>query len=69
MFSGTATSIMPAMTRPTPAPKLFLIADRRPVGASAPDMPIRRFRLARLGLDANCRSPKPESGPVVEPTQ
>jgi hypothetical protein len=40
------------MTRPITASKVLLVADRRTVPGSRRDTPIRRYRLARLRLDA-----------------
>jgi hypothetical protein len=46
-----------AMTRPLTAPKVLLVADRRTSPAARRDIPIRRYRLARLRLDS-----PPEAG-------
>lgn len=45
------TPIMLAMNRPPTASKVLVIADRRQVPAGRRDIPIRRYRLARLRLD------------------
>jgi len=40
------------MTRPLPASRVNLVADRRAVPASRRDTPIRRYRIARLRFDS-----------------
>lgn len=40
-----------AMTRPLTASKVLLVAHRGTVPANRRDIPIRRYRLARLRLD------------------
>jgi hypothetical protein len=49
--------IILAMTRPIRSPKLLLVADPRPAPAES-NLPVRRYRLARLQLDG--RSPEPD---------
>jgi hypothetical protein len=44
--------IILAMTRPPTASKVLLVADRRSVPQSRRDIPIRRYRLARLRFDS-----------------
>jgi hypothetical protein len=48
--------IILAMTRPTTASKVLLVADRRTASTSRRDVPIRRYRLARLRLDPRATS-------------
>jgi hypothetical protein len=51
MCAGTQKPIILAMTRPITASKVLLVADRRTASSSRRDVPIRRYRLARLRLD------------------
>jgi hypothetical protein len=44
--------IILVMTRPLTASKVLLVADRRTTPAGRRDIPIRRYRLARLRLDS-----------------
>jgi hypothetical protein len=48
---------MPAMTRSLTASKLLLVADRRDSTARPTPVAVRRFRLARLKLDAAAPTP------------
>ena len=52
MFDGSEMPIMLPMTRSTPASKVLLVADRRVASQGRQTVPIRRYRLARLRLDA-----------------
>ena len=44
--------IILAMTRPNTASKVLLVEDRRTAPQSRRDIPIRRYRLARLRFDS-----------------
>jgi hypothetical protein len=47
------------MTRPPTASKLLLVADRRTVPPSRRDVPVRRYRLARLRFDPRAGAGEP----------
>jgi hypothetical protein len=46
-----AARIMPAMNSAPTAPRLLLVADRRPGAGDATSSGVRRFRLVRLCVD------------------
>jgi hypothetical protein len=46
-----AVRMMPAMNSARTAPRLLLVADRRPGAGDATSSGVRRFRLVRLGVD------------------
>ena len=52
MCASPGCPIILAMTRPTTASKVLLIADRRQVASDRLDHPVRRYRLARLRFDS-----------------
>jgi hypothetical protein len=52
MSPPTQMPIIHAMTRPITASKVLLVADRRTAAGSRRDVPIRRYRLARLRFDS-----------------
>jgi hypothetical protein len=52
MWAGAPKPIILAMTRPVTASKVLLVADRRTVPGNRRDIPIRRYRLARLRFDS-----------------
>jgi hypothetical protein len=52
MRTRAGVPIILAMPRPLTASKVLLLADRRTVPASRRDIPIRRYRLARLRFDS-----------------
>jgi hypothetical protein len=45
------------MTRPAISSKLLLVADPRPVSPEPGTVPVRRYRLARLRLEARSADP------------
>lgn len=49
--------IMLAMTRTITPSKVLLVADRRATSSGPGDVPLRRFRLARLRLDGRAAGP------------
>ena len=49
MWGLAAPRIMLAMTRPFTSSKFMLIADTRPAMPEPAGVPVRRYRLARLG--------------------
>lgn len=49
---GTAFKML-AMTRPITSSRLWLIADPRPATVEGIDVPVRRYRMARLRLDSH----------------
>jgi hypothetical protein len=51
MRSRPAPAIMLAMNSPIAHSRVVLIADRRPSSPATGGAPVRRYRLARLGLD------------------
>jgi hypothetical protein len=51
MRSPPALAIMLSMNSPIAHSRVVLIADRRPSSPGTGGAPVRRFRLARLGLD------------------
>jgi hypothetical protein len=52
MWGRAQFPIIFAMTRPLTASKVLLVADRRTAPGSRRDIPIRRYRLARVRLDS-----------------
>jgi hypothetical protein len=56
MTRPAAGRIMLAMTRPIRSSRLVLVADPRPSSPIPETVPLRRYRLARLRLEA--RSPE-----------
>ena len=56
MTQGAARRIMLVMTRPIRSSRLVLVADPRPASTLPDAAPVRRYRLARLRLEA--RSPE-----------
>jgi hypothetical protein len=48
---------MLAMTRPLTSSKLLLVADPRPGSPEPGSVPVRRYRLARLRIDAPSTDP------------
>ena len=55
MCASWPGAIMLAMTRPIRSSRLVLVADPRPASPLPETAPVRRYRLARLRLEA--RSP------------
>ena len=47
-----------AMTRPIRSSKVFLLADRRELGDETGTIAVRRYRLARLRLEARPAEPQ-----------
>jgi hypothetical protein len=56
MTPPAAGRMMLAMTRPIRSSRLVLVADPRPASQIPETVPVRRYRLARLRLEA--RSPE-----------
>lgn len=54
---GPAPIIL-SMTRPITSSRVLLVADRRPEADVSGDIPIRRYRLARLRFDARPADPE-----------
>jgi hypothetical protein len=48
---------MLAMSRPTTSSKLLLVADPRPSSSEPSMVPVRRYRLARLRIEARSIDP------------